>query len=258
MTDHPPKLEILADREAVAQRAVALVVARLHGAGPVTLGLATGATMTPFYARLTEAFAAGAVSFREATSFNLDEHVGVPADEPGSFSLYMREHFLSRVDMPEGRAHFLDGMAQDIAAEAARYEAAIAAAGGIDLQILGIGANGHIGYNEPGSDFASRTRELVLEEATRRVNEGSFPARAAPPDRALTIGIGTILEARSILLLATGAAKAQAIAAALEGPITTRCPASALRLHGDVTILCDPEAASLLAGPGRQNRWKTA
>lgn len=258
MSEHRPKLEILADRDAVAARAVALVVARIAKGGPTTLGLATGATMTPFYARLAEAFAACSVSFRDVTSFNLDEHVGVPPDEPGSFRLYMHEHFLALTDMPEAGANFLDGMAPDLAAEAARYEALIAGAGGIDLQILGIGPNGHIGYNEPGSEFALRTRELGLEDATRNGNRGSFPARAAPPDRALTIGIGTILEARSILLLATGAAKAQAIAAALDGPVTTRCPASALRLHGDVTILCDREAASLLAQPGRQNRWKTA
>jgi glucosamine-6-phosphate deaminase len=244
---HAPHLEVLADRASVAARAAALVVARLRDCHPITLGLATGATMTPLYARLSEACRTGAISFRDVTSFNLDEHVGVPPAEPGSFEGYMHKHLLDHVDMAPGHAHLLDGMADDLDAEAAGYEGLIAATGGIDLQLLGIGANGHIGYNEPGADFASRTRQVTLDPTTRRANAASFPLRAAPPERAVTMGIATILEARSILVIATGRTKAPAIAAALEGPVSTGCPASALRLHGDVTILCDEEAASLLA-----------
>jgi len=247
MTLHSPHLEVLADRASVAERAAALVIARLRGGAPVTLGLATGATMTPLYARLSEACRTGVVSFKAVTSFNLDEHVGVPPHEPGSFERYMHEHLVDQVDMAPGHAHLLDGMADDLEAEAARYEGLIAAAGGIDLQLLGIGANGHIGYNEPGSDFASRTRQITLDPATRRANAASFPQRASAPDRAITMGIATILAARSIIVIATGRAKARAIAAALEGPVTTDCPASVLRMHDDVTILCDEEAASLLA-----------
>jgi glucosamine-6-phosphate deaminase len=157
----------------------------------------------------------------------------------------MREQLFAHVDIEPRRTHIPDGTARDIAAEAARYEARIQAAGGIDLQLLGIGANGHIGFNEPGSDFSSRTREVELDEATRLDNAGHFPDRAVP-ERAITMGIATILEARRIVLLATGKEKAAAIAAAIEGPLTTDCPASALRLHREVHVICDEAAAARL------------
>ena len=162
--------------------------------------------MRPVYARLVAAARAGDVSFRAVSSFNLDEYVGVASQSPGSFHAYMQEHLFGHVDMEPGRARIPDGMAGDIAAEAARYEALIAAAGGIDLLLLGIGANGHIGFNEPGSDFTSRTREIRLDEATRIANAHNFPYPASVPERAITMGIATILEARSILLIATGLA----------------------------------------------------
>jgi glucosamine-6-phosphate deaminase len=164
----------------------------------------------------------------------------------------MREQLFAHIDIESGRTHIPDGFARDIAAEAARYEAVIEAAGGIDLQLLGIGANGHIGFNEPGSDFSSRSREIELDEATRLANAGDFPGRAVP-ECAITMGIATILEARRIVLLATGREKAAAIAAAIEGPLTTDCPASALRLHRDVHVICDEAAAGKLT-PRRSRR----
>ena len=167
MRQHAPHIEIVGDAAAVAERAAAHVIARLRNQPAVTLGLATGATMKPVYARLVAATRAGEVSFRAASSFNLDEYVGVAPQSPGSFHAYMQENLFGHVDMDAGRAKIPDGMAGDIAAEAARYEALIAASGGIDLLLLGIGANGHIAFNEPGSDFASRTREIRLDEATR-------------------------------------------------------------------------------------------
>jgi glucosamine-6-phosphate deaminase len=154
--------------------------------------------------------------------------------------------------MAPGKAKIPDGMASDVAAEAARYEALIAATGGIDLLLLGIGTNGHIAFNEPGSDFASRTREIRLDEATRIAEARNFPDPALTPERAITIGIATILEARSILLIATGPAKAAALAAAIEGPIGPACPASALRLHGNVRIICDEAAAAALANGNKR------
>jgi glucosamine-6-phosphate deaminase len=232
--------------DAVAERAAAIVIATLRRAEVTTLGLATGATMAPLYARLVAANRAGEVSFRTAFSFNLDEYVGVAPEQPGSFHAFMQEHLFKFIDIEPTRANIPDGSARNIAAEAARYEALIKAAGGIDLQLLGIGANGHIGFNEPGSDFSSRTREVELDEATRLGNAGNFPGRPAP-EHAITMGIATILEARRILLLATGREKAAALAAAIEGPVTPACPASALRLHGSVHILCDQAAASALA-----------
>jgi len=170
----------------------------------------------------------------------------------------MQEHLFGHVDMEAGRARIPDGMAGDIAAEAARYEALIAAAGGIDLLLLGIGANGHVGFNEPGSDFESRTREIRLDEATRLANARNFPYPASVPERAITMGIATILEARSILLIATGPEKAAAVAAAIDGPIAPACPASALRLHDNVHILCDEAAAAALANRPHNNNRRTA
>lgn len=206
--------------------------------------------MTPLYAHLVAATRAGLITFRTVSSFNLDEYVGVAPQSPGSFHAYMQQHLFGHVDMEAGRAKIPDGMADNVAAEAARYEAQIAAAGGIDLLLLGIGANGHIGFNEPGSDFASRTHEVRLDETTRIANASNFPDPASVPERAITMGIATILEARRILLVAKGPEKAAAIAAAIEGPIAAACPASALRLHDNVVILCDePAAAALTTRP---------
>jgi glucosamine-6-phosphate deaminase len=248
MMEHLPFVEVMETAEAVADRACAVVMQTLRTTGVTTLGLATGSTMLPLYARLVEACRAEKISFRNAFSFNLDEYVGISRDDPGSFHAYMQAHLFALIDIARGRTHIPDGNARDIAAEARRYEALISAAGGIELQLLGIGGNGHIGYNEPGSAFSSRTRVVELEEATRRANAGGFPGRALAPARAITMGIGTILEARHILLLATGSEKAAAIAAAIEGPLTPACPASALRLHRQVHVVCDAAAAAKLGG----------
>jgi glucosamine-6-phosphate deaminase len=258
MRQHAPHIEIVGDAAAVAERAAAHVVARLRNQPAVTLGLATGATMKPVYTRLVTATRADEVSFRAASSFNLDEFVGVAPQLPRSFHAYMQENLFGHVDMDAGRARIPDGMAGDIAAEAARYEALIAASGGIDLLLLGIGANGHIAFNEPGSDFASRTREVRLDEATRIASARDFPYPAPVPERAITMGIATILDARSILLIATGPAKAAALAAAIEGPIGSACPASALRLHDNVHILCDEAAAAALANRPHNDNRRTA
>jgi glucosamine-6-phosphate deaminase len=210
------------------------------------LGLPTGRTPVPLYHELVRLHGAGRADFRHAATFNLDEFVAVPPHDPTSYHAFMRRHLFDHVNLSRRRIHFLNGAARDVARECDRYERAIVRAGGIDVQILGLGANGHIGFNEPGSDFSSRTREIRLDEATRLGNAGNFPDAATAPERAITMGIATILEARSILLLATGTEKATAIAAAIEGPLTPACPASALRLHGDVHILCDQAAASAL------------
>lgn len=229
-------------------RAAAFVADRVTSGRARVLGLATGATMVPFYAKLARTVQARRLSLSAIESFNLDEYVGVAPHLPASFHAYMRRNLLDHSDLGPARAHIPNGLAPDLAAEASRYEMAIARAGGIDLQLLGIGGNGHIGFNEPGSDFGSRTRVVELSEATRQANASAFPDGAVP-EQALTVGIATILEAREILLLATGAEKAEAIAAALTGTLSAACPASALRLHPRVTIICDDAAASLLDGP---------
>jgi glucosamine-6-phosphate deaminase len=248
MMDNFPAIDIRASSEAVAERAAGLVIDDLASGRIATLGLATGATMLPVYAQLVAAYTAGAVSFKTVTSFNLDEYMGVQPSARGSFRAFMQRCLFDRVDIDPARIHVPDGLARDSAIECARYENLIKQNGGIDLQLLGIGANGHIGFNEPGSPFTSRTREIVLTGATRAANAAFFGAPAEVPLRALTMGIGTILEAREILLVATGAHKADAVNAALFGPISTACPASALRLHPRVRIICDAAAATHIAG----------
>jgi glucosamine-6-phosphate deaminase len=258
MKQRAPHIEIVGNAGAVSDRAAAHVIARLRDRNPVTLGFATGATMKPVYARLAAATRAGEISFRAVSSFNLDEYVGVTPQSPGSFHAYMQQHLFAHVDMVPGKARIPDGMAPDIAAEAARYEAQIAASGGVDLLLLGMGTNGHIAFNEPGSDFSSRTREIRLDQATRIASAGDFPHPTSVPERAITIGIATILEARSILLIAAGTAKATALAAAVEGPIGPACPASALRLHDNVHIICDEAAAAALINRPHNGKRRTA
>jgi glucosamine-6-phosphate deaminase len=246
--DHFPAIDILPGSDAVAAHAAGLIIDGLVSGRVATLGLATGATMVPVYAQLVAAYTAGAVSFRDVTSFNLDEYLGVQPTARGSFRSFMQRCLFDRVDMNSARIHVPDGLARDSAIECARYENLIRQNGGIGLQLLGIGANGHIGFNEPGSPFTSRTREIVLTGATRAANAPFFDAPGEVPLRALTLGIETILEAREIVLVATGAHKADAVNAAVFGPISTDCPASALRLHPRVRIICDATAATHIAG----------
>ncbi|SDF00874.1 glucosamine-6-phosphate deaminase [Limimaricola pyoseonensis] len=234
-----PRVEILDSATDVAERAAARIAAACAAPSPV-LGLATGRTPLAVYAALRERIAPGGLRLDHATFFNLDEYAGLPPGHPASFASYMRRELFDPASVPEGRWHLPDGNGGP--AEADGYEAAIAAAGGIGLQLLGIGRNGHVGFNEPGAAHDSRTRRVRLTEQTRQANAPDFPAGTPVPEHAVTMGIGTILEAREILLLATGAAKAEALAAALEGPVTEAVPASALQRHPRVTVLCDVAA----------------
>lgn len=236
------KVLILPDAEAAAARAAGLVAEALGDDPRLVLGLATGETMRPFYARLVDLHAAGDLSFAAATTFNLDEFVGVGPEHPGSFAAYMRGIFFDHVDLPPERAHLPKGDAGDPAAEARRYEEAIAAAGGIGLQMLGIGTNGHLAFNEPTSSLASRTRVKTLTEATRRANAARFP-EGGTPRLAITMGLGTILDAGTVVLLATGASKAGAVARTIEGPLGAHCPATVLQQHPRATVILDEEAA---------------
>jgi glucosamine-6-phosphate deaminase len=245
-------VQVLPDAAAVAEHVARLFADLLDHRPDAVLGLATGATPIPIYRRLVAQVRHGRLSFRQAASFNLDEYVGIGADHPASFRHAMQRHLFDHVDLDPARAHVPDGSAADLEAEAARYEHTIRQAGGIDLQLLGIGRNGHIGFNEPGSALDSRTRVVTLAPATRAANRRAFPPGETVPTRALTMGIGTILEARAIVLVATGAAKASAVAAALEGPVAPSCPASALQAHRGAAIICDAAAASGLTGLGRR------
>jgi glucosamine-6-phosphate deaminase len=205
--------------------------------------------MEAVYAALAALHAGAGLSFARCRTFNLDEYIGLPPGDPNSYHRYMREQLFARVDLRPEHTRLPNGMAADLPAECASYEAAIRDSGGIDLQLLGLGADGHIGFNEPLSALLSRTREKALTPATLAQNAGAFggdPARV--PRRAITMGVGTIMDARRCLLLATGAAKAEILARAVEGPITSMVTASALQLHPRCQVVVDEAAASRLQG----------
>ncbi|MFT6533420.1 MAG: glucosamine-6-phosphate deaminase [Limimaricola cinnabarinus] len=238
------KILILPDREAAVAACVDLIAQTLTATPDAVLGLATGGTMEPVYAGLLARARAGEVTLNRMTSFNLDEYVGLPPGHPQSYHTYMQERLFGPLGFDPARAHLPRGDASDPMAEAVRYDAAIMAAGGIDLQLLGIGGNGHIGFNEPSSSLASPTRVKTLTRATRAANARFFGPDETVPQFAITMGIATILRSRHAVLLATGGPKAAAVAAMAEGPLSARCPASALQMHPKATIVLDAEAAA--------------
>jgi glucosamine-6-phosphate deaminase len=242
-----PRVKLFSNERAAA-RALARRIADALAANPaLVLGLPTGRTPVGFYHELAALFARGHADLSHATTFNLDEFLGLPPIHPGSYRRFMEGHLFSRVNLNPSRINFLDGSAPDPAAECARYEQAISAAGGIDLQILGIGTNGHIGFNEPSSELYARTHRIRLKSETRRSNASLFGgALSEVPTEALSMGMATILQARSIVLLATGRSKAGCIERMLNGPITPQLPASFLQLHRDADVMVDEAAAEQL------------
>jgi len=213
----------------------------------IRLGLATGNTMIGLYRELARLHREEALDFSRVVTFNLDEYLGISPTHPHSFHHFMLENFFSHVNIDPRNVHIPDGtITGDYEKYCASYEDDIQQAGGIDLQILGIGRNGHIGFNEPTSSFASKTRLKVLSKATVDDNRKFFSAGETVPRCAITMGIGTILATRRVLMLATGAAKAAAVAHAIEGPITSSVTASALQWHADATAILDEEAAAQL------------
>ncbi|WP_018760101.1 glucosamine-6-phosphate deaminase [Arthrobacter sp. 135MFCol5.1] len=209
------------------------------------LGLATGSSPLPVYDELAARHQQG-LDFSRTSGFALDEYVGLPAGHAESYREVIRREFTNRVNIAPENVHGPDGTAEDIPAACAAYERAIAAAGGVDLQLLGVGTDGHIGFNEPGSSFASRTRIKSLIEQTRRDNARFFNSLAEVPHHVLTQGLGTIMAARHVILLATGAQKAKAVRDFVEGPVAAICPASILQFHPHATVLLDEAAASAL------------
>lgn len=241
------KVHVFDTSEELARAAAARFADLLRRQPDAVLGLATGRTPLGTYAELRHMHAAGAIDFARATTFNLDEFAGLSRSHPGSFRRYMDLKLFDSVNLNPGRIHFLNGIAPDLDGECARYEADVARSGGIDLQLLGIGANGHIGFNEPDDTLVARTHRVTLHEGTRRDNAAPFggDVGSVPPE-ALSMGMGTILKSREIVLIATGERKARCIQLAVHGPITTRLPASFLQLHRDVELYLDRGAASLL------------
>ncbi|WP_144790602.1 glucosamine-6-phosphate deaminase [Kocuria palustris] len=230
----------------LAAEAVAAVVDRLPR--PV-LGLATGSSPRPVYRAIAQRVRDGALSLVHARAFLLDEYLGLPADHPQSYRAEIERELVERTDLPSTAVQSLDGTAGDVEAECAAYERAIHDAGGVDLQLLGIGTDGHIGFNEPGSPLDSRTRRMRLAQRTREDNARFFDDDIdRVPTHCLTQGIATILQARHLVLLAFGEAKAEAVRQLVEGPVTERWPATALQRHPHVTVLIDEAAASRLSG----------
>jgi len=231
-----------------AARALAREVTRAVASNPaLVLGLPTGRTPVPLYRELSCLARSGAIDFSRATTFNLDEFLGIPGDDPRSYRGFMQRHLFDHVNLRPGRIHFLDGTTRDVDAECERYEQAIRRAGGIDLQILGLGQNGHIGFNEPGPALAARTHRIRLTHATRAANAALFGGDTRRvPHEALSMGMVTILHAARIVLLATGASKARGVERLVHGPLTTRMPASFLQTHRHVEIWLDRAAAARL------------
>jgi glucosamine-6-phosphate deaminase len=234
--------EVVDDYAAMSRKASSLLLTAVRENPETVLGLPTGRTPEGMYSQIVAECGRTYHCFSRAATFNLDEYAGVPRDHPGSYHTYMRMRLFRHVDIDPARVHIPNGLAEDLVAECEQYERAIVAAGGLDLTFLGLGTNGHIGFNEPGSPLDSRTRVVTLSESTHRANAPYFPDGHVP-GQALTMGIGTILESRTIYLLASGEKKAEAIRRLARDEPDLEFPASALLRHPNVTVIADRAAA---------------
>lgn len=232
--------------DAATRRAAAFLARQLAKKPDSVLGLATGGTVVGIYQELIRLHREQGLDFSQTTSFNLDEYVGLPTTHEQSYRRFMQQHLFDHVNIPAERTHVPDGLATDFETSCARYEWEIGQAGGIDLQLLGIGRDGHIAFNEPGSSLGSRTRLKTLARETIRDNARFFGSEEAVPRLAVTMGVGTILDSRRCLLVAVGDSKAEAVAATVEGPVTAQVTASALQLHRDVVVILDEASAAQL------------
>jgi glucosamine-6-phosphate deaminase len=242
------KVTIFKDERILAKTKAGQIAAALSAQPDIVLGLPTGRTPIRLYHELGTLHAGGQADFSRAITFNLDEFLGIPPHHTGSYRTFMEQHLFSRVNLAPGNINVLNGAAPDPDAECLRYERAIEDAGGIDLQLLGIGTNGHIGFNEPARELVGPTHRVTLTASTRRSNAALFGGDPNEvPAEALSMGMATILKARRIVLIATGKSKARCVDLMVNGPITTKLPASFLQLHRDVELMLDQEAAKQLA-----------
>ena len=238
------------DYDAMSKRAAEIVAEVVRERTDCVLGLATGSTPIGLYKELIRMHQEEGLDFSRVRTFNLDEYYGLAPDHPQSYRCFMHRYLFDQINIPPQNIHVPSGLAEDVQAYCARYEAMIQEAGGLDIQVLGIGGDGHIGFNEPGSALDSRTRLVALNEQTTRDNSRFFEQEEDVPRFAITMGVGTIMEARRCLLLASGSKKAKVIAQAVEGPITSQITASALRRHPDTIVIVDEEAASEIGVKG--------
>ncbi len=237
------RVVVVKDYKELSFQAAQIVAGQIKRKCGSVLGLPTGQTPVGMYQELIERCRDGETDFSQVITFNLDEYYGLNSDNPQSYHYFMQDKFFNRVNIKKENTYLLDGVTKDIEGECQRYEELIKTKGGIDLQVLGIGENGHIGFNEPATKLRSQTHLVNLSEETIKVNSRYFNDVKQVPRQALTMGIGSIMQAKKIILLASGRKKAQAIVKTLEGLVSAETPASFLQLHNDVTILIDEEAA---------------
>ncbi len=230
------------DYTELSKRAAEIINDRVQSARAFNLGLATGATMLGVYRHLIKDFLENGTSYRHVYTFNLDEYVGLGREHPNSYHYYMNKNLFHHLDIPEDHIYIPDGTAENLEEECLEYESNIQRMGGIDLQLLGIGRNGHIGFNEPGTSFQSRTHVVELDKSTRMANARYFKDLSDVPTHAITMGIATIMECKQIVLLASGVEKAEVLDSLIHGEIDESIPASVLKRHADVTIIADSEA----------------
>ena len=238
------KILVCKDYAQMSEKAARIFAAQLILKPNTVLGLATGSTPEGMYAALVEKYNEGKIDFADVTSFNLDEYYQLPAENDQSYDYFMKKHLFNHVNIEN--YNLPNGMVEDVEAECKAYEERIEAAGGVDIQVLGIGKNGHIGFNEPDSVFIKNTHLVELTPSTIEANSRFFASEEEVPKKAVSMGIGTILKAKKIVLLASGEGKAEAIAKTVYGDIDPMVPASALQLHNDVIVILDEAAASQL------------
>ena len=234
------------DYDAASLVAAQLVANQIKEKEDSILGLATGSSPVGMYKELVDMYNAGEISFKKIRTVNLDEYAGLADDDINSYHYFMNQHLFSKVDIDPANTHLPNGIAADPDAECASYEAKVQSLGGADLQVLGLGENGHIGFNEPGTPFTEVTHLVDLTESTIRANSRLFEKIEDVPRQAYSMGIKTIMSAKHILLIVTGTVKADALAKVLNGPVTVDVPGSILQTHPDVTVICDEAAASQL------------
>jgi len=240
------KLVIVGDYGELGKKAAEMIADEVKSNPKAVLGLATGGTPVGMYRELIKLHQEEGIDFSQASSFNLDEYVGLTSGHPQSYRAYMQENLFDHINLPANKTHVPAGDAPDLEQECARYEEAIRQAGGVDIQVLGIGNNGHIGFNEPGSSADSTTRVVQLTQSTIEANARYFDSIEEVPTQAVSMGIKTILAAKKVVLLASGETKAEAVRLMLEGEPTADVPASLLQHHLDVTVIVDEAAASQL------------
>ena len=240
------EIVICKTKEEASRKAAAMITAAVKANPKIVLGLATGSTPVGMYKEMIKAVKAKEVSYSQVRTWNLDEYLGLAGTHDQSYRYFMNTNLFDSIDIKKSNTHVLNGLAKDWRKDVKAYEAAIKKAGGIDIQVLGIGSDGHIAFNEPGSSLSSRTRLVSLTPQTIKDNSRFFKKAADVPKQALSMGVGSIMEAKKIILLAFGKNKADAVAAAVEGGVSQFCTASALQMHEDAWFFCDEEAASRL------------